>query len=97
MAKWRARGWRESIHHLVRREALRRKPSRRVGEGSGRGTDDDGGETGDDANITSGPTAPFEKDAQLTTTANVNLPARAGAARNLPAATTPESVSTVYV
>ena len=31
------------------------------------------------------------------TTAKVNLPARAGAARNLPSASTPEPVPTVYV
>src|SRR5690242_20021162 len=37
-----ASGWRERIHHLVRREALGREPTRCVGEGTGGDTDDDG-------------------------------------------------------
>ena len=41
MAERRAAGRRERIHQLVRREALRREPSRRVGEGGGSTADDD--------------------------------------------------------
>ena len=42
MAERHASGRRERIHQLVRREALGREPSRRVGEGGGSATDDNG-------------------------------------------------------